>query len=215
MFSTLYTPLLLILFALIIRAVSFEFRGKIEGRGWRRLWDTCLCVGSFAPALLFGVAFANIFQGIPFMLETRFPRKCDCCANLLRHPGRSPVCSAFCAARTSVVGDKDLGCPSRPAWPLSSCHLGNPPGRGGHLSRRHLVCDSRFTIIIWQIRFLFLIPLVTVVALLAVRMFTAKAKWWTAGMFVSGLTILTATLFGVIGLNPIWFRSAQSDLRPV
>ncbi len=66
MFSTLYTPLLLILFALIIRAVSFEFRGKIEGRGWNRLWDTCLFLGSFAPALLFGVAFANIFQGIPF-----------------------------------------------------------------------------------------------------------------------------------------------------
>src|SRR5574340_938771 len=55
MFSTLYTPLLLILFALIIRAVSFEFRGKIESRAWRRLWDTCLFVGSFAPALLFGV----------------------------------------------------------------------------------------------------------------------------------------------------------------
>ncbi len=66
MFRTLYTPLLLILFALIIRAVSFEFRGKIDSTAWRKLWDTCLFVGSFLPALLFGVAFANIFQGIPF-----------------------------------------------------------------------------------------------------------------------------------------------------
>ena len=66
MFSTLYAPLLLILFGLIIRAVSFEFRGQIDSPGWRKLWDTCLFVGSFVPALLFGVAFANIFQGIPF-----------------------------------------------------------------------------------------------------------------------------------------------------
>ncbi len=66
MFSTLYTPLLMILFALIIRAVSFEFRNKIASQSWKSLWDTCLFVGSFTPALLFGVAFANIFHGIPF-----------------------------------------------------------------------------------------------------------------------------------------------------
>ncbi|MGO9569414.1 MAG: cytochrome d ubiquinol oxidase subunit II, partial [Desulfomonilaceae bacterium] len=66
MFSTLYAPLLLSLFALIIRAVSFEFRGQNDSPGWRKIWDSCLFVGSFVPALLFGVAFANIFQGIPF-----------------------------------------------------------------------------------------------------------------------------------------------------
>ena len=66
MFSTLYTPLLMILFALIIRAVSFEFRNKIVSQSWKSFWDACLFIGSFIPALLFGVAFANIFQGIPF-----------------------------------------------------------------------------------------------------------------------------------------------------
>ena len=65
MFSSLYSPLLLILFGLIIRAVSFEFRGKIDSTAWKGLWDLCHFVGSFGPALLFGVAFANIFQGIP------------------------------------------------------------------------------------------------------------------------------------------------------
>ena len=65
MFSALYTPLLLLLFGLIIRGVAFEFRSKLEDLGWRKLWDTCLIVGSFVPALLLGVAFANIFQGIP------------------------------------------------------------------------------------------------------------------------------------------------------
>jgi cytochrome d ubiquinol oxidase subunit II len=65
LFSYLYTPLLLILFALIVRGVAFEFRGKVEGAGWRRLWDGAIFVGSLVPALLFGVAFGNIFQGIP------------------------------------------------------------------------------------------------------------------------------------------------------
>ncbi|RJQ73001.1 MAG: cytochrome d ubiquinol oxidase subunit II [Desulfobacteraceae bacterium] len=65
MFSALYTPLMLILFALILRGVSFEFRGKVEHPAWRRLWDACIFIGSVTPALLFGVAFANIFQGLP------------------------------------------------------------------------------------------------------------------------------------------------------
>ena len=65
MFSSLYSALMLILFALIVRGVSFEFRNKVDSPGWQKLWDTCLFVGSFLPALLFGVAFANIFQGIP------------------------------------------------------------------------------------------------------------------------------------------------------
>jgi len=66
MFSTLYVPLMLILFTLIIRGVSFEFRGLSEKKAWTFIWDSCIFVGSFAPALLFGVAFANIFSGIPF-----------------------------------------------------------------------------------------------------------------------------------------------------
>jgi cytochrome d ubiquinol oxidase subunit II len=65
MFSSLYSALMLILFALILRGVAFEFRGKVDDAGWRLVWDTCIFVGSFGPALLFGVAFANIFQGLP------------------------------------------------------------------------------------------------------------------------------------------------------
>ncbi len=65
MFSGLYTALMLLLFALILRGVSFEFRGKVEGKFWRGIWDACLVIGSFLPALLLGVAFANIFKGIP------------------------------------------------------------------------------------------------------------------------------------------------------
>lgn len=65
MFSYLYTALLLLLFSLIVRGVSFEFRGKIESDGWKKAWDVAIQVSSFLPALLFGVAFGNIFAGLP------------------------------------------------------------------------------------------------------------------------------------------------------
>lgn len=65
MFSSLYSALMLILFALILRGVSFEFRKKVESDAWRKTWDWCIFIGSFLPALLFGAAFANIFRGLP------------------------------------------------------------------------------------------------------------------------------------------------------
>ena len=65
MFSNLYSALTLLLFALIVRGVSFEFRGKIDSLAWKKSWDTAIVVSSFLPALLFGVAFGNIFKGIP------------------------------------------------------------------------------------------------------------------------------------------------------
>ncbi|CCH49124.1 cytochrome d ubiquinol oxidase subunit II [Pseudodesulfovibrio piezophilus] len=71
MFSGLYTALMLLLFALILRGVSFEFRSKVESDSWKKVWDTCHVAGSFLPALLLGVAFGNIFQGLP-LNETGF-----------------------------------------------------------------------------------------------------------------------------------------------
>ncbi|QGY41964.1 cytochrome d ubiquinol oxidase subunit II [Pseudodesulfovibrio cashew] len=71
MFSGLYTALMLLLFALIVRGVSFEFRSKVESETWKKIWDTAHFLGSFLPALLLGVAFGNIFQGLP-LDETGF-----------------------------------------------------------------------------------------------------------------------------------------------
>ena len=65
MFSYLYTPLLLLLFSLIVRGVAFEFRGKVDDPRWKNIWDRALLVSSFLPALLFGVTFGNIFKGLP------------------------------------------------------------------------------------------------------------------------------------------------------
>lgn len=64
MFSGFYLALFLVLIALIVRGVAFEFRSKDERKSWRLLWDTCLFLGSLLPALLFGVAFGNIVRGV-------------------------------------------------------------------------------------------------------------------------------------------------------
>ncbi len=64
-FSGFYLALMLLLLALILRAVSFEFRGKVDSARWRAVWDMAFGVGSLLPAILFGVAVGNIMRGIP------------------------------------------------------------------------------------------------------------------------------------------------------
>lgn len=64
MFSGFYVPLFLILLALIVRVVAFEWRGKIDDDRWRGWADRALVVGSFVPSLLWGVAFANLVRGV-------------------------------------------------------------------------------------------------------------------------------------------------------
>ena len=64
-FSGFYTAFMLLLFALIFRAVSLEFRGKVHSRRWRRLWDHGFFGGSLVATLLFGVAVGNTIRGIP------------------------------------------------------------------------------------------------------------------------------------------------------
>ncbi len=65
LFSFLYTALLLVLFALIVRGVSIELRAKGETANGKKGWDLGIGIGSFLPALLFGVAFGNLFRGLP------------------------------------------------------------------------------------------------------------------------------------------------------
>jgi cytochrome d ubiquinol oxidase subunit II len=69
LFSGFYLPLLLILVALIIRGVAFEYRGKKDSATWRSRWDLAIFIGSLVPAILWGVAFANIVRGVPINAE--------------------------------------------------------------------------------------------------------------------------------------------------
>jgi cytochrome d ubiquinol oxidase subunit II len=65
LFSGFYLPLFLILLALILRGVAFEFRSKDPHPAWRRTWDWMIFAGSLVPAFLWGVAMANLIQGVP------------------------------------------------------------------------------------------------------------------------------------------------------
>ena len=68
-FSGFYMAMLLVLFALFFRPVGFDYRSKIENPTWRTAWDWGLFAGGAIPALIFGVAFGNLLQGVPFRLD--------------------------------------------------------------------------------------------------------------------------------------------------
>ncbi len=65
LFSGFYIALFLMLIALIIRGVAFEFRSKVESTKWRKIWDWSIFGGSIIPAFLWGVAFTNFIRGVP------------------------------------------------------------------------------------------------------------------------------------------------------
>ncbi len=65
LFSGFYLPLFLILVSLIVRGVAFEYRSKYGKAQWRQRWDVAIVISSAIPALLWGVAFANIVRGVP------------------------------------------------------------------------------------------------------------------------------------------------------
>ena len=206
MFSSLYSALMLLLFALIFRGVSFEFRSNVQSPGWRKLWDTCLFVGSLAPAVLLGVAFANIFRGIPFdqngvyygtLLTLLNPYGLlggvlFLCLFLvhgalwlaikaegdLHERAKSTAHKLWYALLTVAVA---FLIATKFATPLYDNYIDHPA--------------------------LFLVVLVTVGALLGTKGFLKAGALWKA-WFSSALTIIGATFFGIIGLYPNLFPSS-------
>ncbi len=206
MFTALYTPLLLLLFALILRAVALEFRSKVDGDGWRKTWDTLLFLGSFVPALLLGVAFANIFRGVPIDADGTFHGNLFTLLNPYGLLGGVLFVLLFVVHGALWLAIKAEG------------DLGMRAGRtAGKIWSVLLVVAVVFLVATWfatnlygnylTYPVLFLIPLVTVVALLATRLFIAQGAWWKA-WGASSLTIVGATLFGVVGLFPNLFPSS-------
>ena len=72
MFSGFYLALFLMLVALIVRGVAFEFRSKDKHPRWRKAWDWAVFFGSAVPALLWGVAMANLLKGVPIDADKHF-----------------------------------------------------------------------------------------------------------------------------------------------
>lgn len=206
LFSSLYSPLMLILFGLIIRAVSIEFRNKREGSGWRSFFDACIFVGSFVPALLFGVAFANIFKGIPFDADGIYYGSIIALLNPYGLVGGLLFTALFLfhgALWTATSTDQPLKERARsvamvlwvPLCILSVTFLG--------LSASATSLWNNYITHPW----LLLIPLVCVAALLVSGHFTRTRALGKASSF-SFVLVATAVLFGVAGLYPVLLPSS-------
>ncbi|NDU90420.1 MAG: cytochrome d ubiquinol oxidase subunit II [Ferrovum sp.] len=68
-FSGFYWAMLAVLWALLFRPVGFDYRSKIANAAWRSTWDWGLFIGGAVPPLIFGVAFGNLLQGVPFAFD--------------------------------------------------------------------------------------------------------------------------------------------------
>ncbi len=206
MFSSLYTALMLILFALIIRGVSFEFRNKINHPGWIKVWDTCIFIGSIVPAILFGVVFANIYRGIPINDKGLFQGNLFTLLNPYGLLGGVLFLLLFVQHGANWIIVKSEGDLQKRAidiskkiWPilvavavifLVASWFATP------LYENYLARP-----ILW------LVILGTVAALLCIRLFLNQENWFKT-WFASAFTIVGATFFGVIGLYPNLFPSS-------
>ncbi len=205
MFSGLYSALMLVLFALIFRGVAIEYRNKVNDPTWKRTWDCCLVAGSFIPALLLGVAFANIFKGIPIDAEGVYQ---GTLLTLLNPYGI--LGGVLFVAMFLLHGS---------LWLLVKAS-GPVHERAAAVVNRFWVALAvvlvGFLIATWFATSLFdnyiqgplmagvpiiLIPVIVVGALIMVRVCLGKKRWWSA-WFASSALIVGVTLFGVAGLYP-------------
>jgi cytochrome d ubiquinol oxidase subunit II len=214
LFSGLYTPLMMVLFALILRGVAFEFRSKEDSTRWRKAWDSCIFLGSALPALLLGVAFANIFRGIPIDGEGIFQ------GNLLTLLNPYGLLGGVLFVLLFLVHGS--------VW-LAIKTSGELHERAARMAARLwaplVLVAVAFLVATWFATRLYdnylknplfylvplsLIPLAAVGGLVAVRLFIARTAWWKA-WFASSAAIVGVTLFGVVGLYP---NLLPSSLNP-
>jgi cytochrome d ubiquinol oxidase subunit II len=200
MFSGLYTPLMLLLFALILRGVSFEFRNKVDSAAWRKIWDACLVVGSFLPALLLGVAFSNIFMGIPLDEKGIFQGNLFTLLNPYGLVGGITFVLVF-----SVHGA---------IW-LTNRTMGDLQAKAISMAKRLWLFEAAFAVIFLVMTatytqlwanvlarpYWLVLPLLAVLGLFGQRILIARGCFWKA-WFSSSTLILGVVLFGVAGLFP-------------
>ncbi|NDV24010.1 cytochrome d ubiquinol oxidase subunit II [Desulfovibrio sp. JC022] len=206
MFSGLYTALMLLLIALIIRGVSFEFRGLVESEWSRKLWDKAMVVSSFLPGLLLGVAFANIFMGIPIDENGVFQGNLFTLLNPYGLGGGILFVLLFAqhgclwlAVRTEGELNERAGNLAATIWPiLAAVYIAFLALTGVYtqLLSNYLAYPA-----------LMLILLIPIFAIVKVRTLIAARKWWKAWA-CSAVLIVSTTMFGIIGLFPALLPSS-------
>ncbi len=199
MFSYLYTALLLILLSLIIRGVSLEFRGKEDNTLWTKSWDIGIFLGSFLPALLFGVAFGNIFQGLPMDASGYHGSLLSLLNPYGLLTGVLFVClflvhgSLWITLKTSDAVSDRAAALSKKLWAVLL------PVAVAFLVYTYFATNLYANYI--ENVVLLVVPLLAVLALLGIRIFAAKGAYLKA-FYSSCLTIVLVVFTGVIGLYP-------------
>lgn len=199
MFSYLYSPLLIILFALIFRGVAFEFRGKGESEMWKKGWDLAIFLGSLIPSLLFGVAFGNIFQGLP-MDEQGYHGTLF----MLLNP-YGLLTGIFFVLLFIVHGSLWLNIKSEGDVKTRATHVAN---KTWYLLATVAVVFLIYTAFatrlynnyidmpVW-----FIVPMLAVISLFGIKIFSLK-EWFTTAFLSSCILIVMVTFTGIIGLYP-------------
>lgn len=200
MFSALYTALMLVLFALILRGAGIALREEAENTSARKVWDAFFVIGSFIAALLFGVFFANIFKGIPIDADGVFQGNLFTLLNLYGLMG-GLLFLAFFLMHGSI-------------W-LALKTEGDLHNKVARLARQFwLVLMILFVIFLIYTAFvtdlygnylsapiLFLVPIISAAGLILSGISIKRASWakaWTA----SSVFVFFLTFFGLIGIYP-------------
>ena len=206
MFSGLYTPLMLLLIALIIRGVSFEFRHLVQGAGAKKFWDWMLTICSFLPALLLGVAFANIFKGLPLDQNGVFQGNFFSLLNPYGLAGGIFFVFMFCLHGCLWLAIKSTGelqaraaSMAQKLWPIVVI-----------LFVVFLVMTAMFTQLLtnyltYPALLLLVVPPVGAIILLRTKI--GARSWWSAWALNAVFIAFTA-LFGVVGMYPALLPSS-------
>jgi cytochrome bd ubiquinol oxidase subunit II len=209
MFSSLYSALMLILFALILRGVSFELRYQVESPAFKRLWDFFMFIGSILPAILFGAAFANIFRGIPIDQAGVYHGTIFTLLNPYGLLGGILFLLLFLvhgAIWLAIKSDGELN--KRAKSVAAGLWIVLLLVAVAFLIASYVATNLYLNYFAKPA--LFIVIAVTVLALLGIRIFLGKGALWKA-WFSSAVTIIGATFFGVIGLFPNMFPSSMDQ----
>ena len=205
LFSSFYTPLMLLLFALIFRGVSFEYRSKSNNPTWVKFWDTCIFLGSLLPAILLGVAFANIFRGVPIDGEGVFHGNLLTFLNPYGLLGGVVFLSFFVTHGASMLAMKSEGALHQRAVAVAN--------RAWYAYLVSAVLCLVFSAVATNLYAnylaspaLFLIIALAVAGVLGIKIFLVKKHYFKAWVS-SAVSILGVTFYGIVGLHPVMLPS--------
>lgn len=200
MFSALYAPLLILLFALIVRACSYEFRGMVEHPIWRSFWDGVHFIVNLLACVVLGVFFANLFMGIPVDANGVYHGNILKLFNIYGCAGGLFFLLMFMmhgAIWLTIKTTGDLQTRALAAagilWVGTACML-----------VLFLILTFFYTNIFanyFAMPWLLILPLLAILALLLVPRMLNEGHVWGA-WFSSAAFILLVTFFGVLGMYP-------------